>query len=569
MRPESVCCAQFLCAVLSIGCTPPDPADTASGSGESTSEATSLPTSGSPTTDDTDEITSSTSDTTGEPPAPGSAWILYNQDMPMMPGQVAAVRAIEVALDGGGASPPITVLAAPVGSTLSAGSSAFGHAETRWTAMFSAGADPRRVWLIDRATRTATEVTLPPEIERVLVTNLYFTGGEPGLRVTSAPLDDNSGEDLEFYVCPIGDGGTCSLRHVDPPVPANRKFAGIHGFSGAGGWILYGMQATDGPDNELYLGDLEDPADATMIASIPAEMGVSVELSPDAHTIYLTVDDVDLRYAIDITSDPPGPLVELHALAIADYKEWNSDRSAALLWDGPALTGDLYIQPIAGAVAGPLQPIHTAAPGHVFKRSYTWSPDDTRVLFTSDHETPDDPQLYLADAATPAAAPVRVNAPLGPGGKVNGGHFLPDSRHALYYSTPESQAQPELHWVSLDPPGDPVQISLPQLGAMGLLNGAFEVSADSRRIVFTGEGEPTERALYLVDIVDGAPTPAIDLTPDIPVQLQGYLLPGAGHVVFKIEDGGLALISLDPPQPPLEISDPGETIGFYTVLPPY
>ena len=226
-----------------------------------------------------------------------------------------------------------------------------------------------------------------------------------------------------------------------------------------------------------------------------------------------------------------------------------------------------------GTAGGPLLAVHAAAPGHVQRKTYKWSPDGSRFKVLSDHETPKDPQLYLVDTDVAEAVPVKLNAPLGPGGRVGGSYFLPDE-HVLYYATPEAGASEALFRASLDPAGGAVQISPSQPDFGGLIGGGHDASADGQRIVFMGKEAGKPMALFLVDVVDGTPTPAVNLTAsqpdDLAIGLTGLLLPAGRQAITTLDDDdhSFTMITLDPqPQPPVQLSEPGEKIGFVIILP--
>ena len=145
---------------------------------------------------------------------------------------------------------------------------------------------------------------MPPGVGRV--TSARVTHDEAGLIVTVAPPDDNSADNLEAYVCPIGVAATCTLAHVDPPTPPMTALGFVSSFSGDGGWVLYSLKAEEGPGVELVLGDLADPANTTSLAKFPLEPYVGVEFSADAKTVYLSLEGNHERYALDLASDPPG-----------------------------------------------------------------------------------------------------------------------------------------------------------------------------------------------------------------------------------------------------------------------
>jgi hypothetical protein len=534
--------------------------DTPTGSGETGTSTSGV---GTDTATGTATGSETTADepTTGDPAGPER--ILYLQVLKTGETQVTAVRGIEVI--EGVASPPFTVLAAPKDSWLLADGYSYGHYDDRrWMPWFTPATGPARLWLVDVSMLTSHEVSLPPEIERIVSARL--THDRAGLIVTAAPLDDNSGDNLEIYVCPIGDDATCGLTHVDPPAPPMTVFGGVSSFSGQDGWIVYSFRAEAGPGVELFLGDLADPENATSLAAFPLEMGVGIEYSPDSKTMYLSTAVSHARYALDLASDPPGPLVELHpTLTTTKYREWNDDKTGVLYWVGEELFGDLHVQSVDGTVGGPLLHVHSAAPGHVQRKSYEWSPDGSRVTFLSDHETPLDTQLYMVDSAAPQPAPIKLNAPLGPGGRVGGSYFLPDE-HVLYYATPQKGASQALFRASLEPAGDVVQISPLQPDFAGLISGGHDMTADGQRIVFRGKEAGKPAGLFLVDIVDGQPTPAVNLTASLPdgmgLSIMGYLLPGDD------EHRSLTMITIDPqPQPPVQISQPGENVGFVMILP--
>lgn len=572
---------------LLAGCSP-DPAATDGVTGSAATSDTTGPTTTSasmtpttngtdaPATDDSAATTSTSSSDTGEDPTeiPPGAEVTRVLYFPVVlePKVVSSSLRVARTVDGE-PWPPETVLLAPEGVSLQG--AGLPRPGDLWFTQWINAASPVRLWLIDTATLTPYEVTLPPEIERIVLTRI--TRDKTGLIVESAPPGVDTLDSREYWVCPIGAAGECTLQHIAPSLAPMTRVNAIGEFSSGDGAIIFSMTALEGPGVEFFLADLAALDDAVSLAAFPDAGGGFMKLAPDAQTLYLAL---DRYYAVDLATDPPGPPVELHQPLMgggSNREQWNADMTKLLLWNGSGVYGQLYRLDIDGVFAGPLEPINAGAPNHSFRDVFAWSTDSTRVIFGSDYESPTNAQLYLAASDAPFDAPVRLSAPLGDGGQLIGASVLPDGEHILYFARQTEGAPIDLFWVGLGSPGEAVQLSPPQPTIYTLDPEEFDVSVDGLRILFTGEEVADQRALYLVDIVDGAPTPAVNLTAMLPpganVETAGHLTPDGDYAVFTLRNGtspaGLHMVPVaQAPQPALELSEPGEVVLNYRILSP-
>lgn len=575
-------------AWLAAACPSNDPASTeatTSGDPPSTStvasadsEDTALPTTGvTPTTsqtppDDTGETTADTTTaaetTTGDPPQ-GTTRVLYNPFVEVL-GQphASAINLVEVV--DGVPSPPVTLLDPP-GEILVVLDS---DPNDPWRLAHSARADAAQLWLLDTATLTTHEVTLPSEIDDVESARL--SRDDTHLIVEGAPADADGPEDIGHYVCELGADASCDLLRVEPATGPTTYVESVFAVSGTSGRIWYSTHALVGTTVSVLMGDVAAPEDAAVLIDFPDESSSLHRVALDEQTVYFNIADGLEHAAMDIATDPPGPLVPIHPPFAEKVRlNWAPDESAFTTWEGADEFGDLFLVEIDGTDAGPLQTFNMGSPGHVNIKPAEWTPDSTRVLFFSDHETPTSRQLYFAEASDPGSPPLRINGPLGAGGEINSVFLRGDPDHVIFFGQTTDTTPNEIYRARLTPPAESYKLNAP-LADSFLLDGAFDISADGQRVIYAGQAIPGRTDLFLVDIDGEVPAPAINLTADLPddtdVDLLGKLAPDASAAFFASRGPdnarrGLFMAPLAPIAPPIQLSADGEPVFDYEVLP--
>ncbi len=535
---------------------------------------TALPTTGNSSppgeTTDTTTDTTTTAETTTGGPLPETTRVLYSPFVEILgQPQASALRYVEVV--GGVPSPPVTILDPPgeylvVLDTLP---------DSPWLLAYSAVVDAAQLWLIDMATLTAHEVTLPPEIEEIV--GAGFLGKNTYLGVVGGPQDGDGPEDVGHYVCELGADASCDLLLVEPATGPTTYVESVSAISGTTGRIWYTTHDIIGTGVSILMGDVAAPEDAALLISFPDESASLHRVAQDEETIYLNIDDGLEHAAMDITTDPPGPLVPIHPPFPAKVRlNWAPDESAFTMWDGPDQFGDLFLVEIDGTNAGPLQPFNADSPGHVNIKPAQWTADSTRVLFFSDHATPMYRQLYFAEAADPGSLPLRINGALEPTGQINSVFLRGDPDHVIFFGQTTDMTPNELYRGRLTPPAESHKLNAPLADGF-LLDGAFDISADGQRVIYGGQEIAGRIDLLLVDIDGEVPAPAINLTADLPddtdVDLYGKLAPDASAAFFAgqgpdNERRGLFMVPLSPSiATPIQISADDEPVFTYKVLP--
>jgi Tol biopolymer transport system component len=149
-----------------------------------------------------------------------------------------------------------------------------------------------------------------------------------------------------------------------------------------------------------------------------------------------------------------------------------------------------------GSVVGPL------APPDGSDVPLLLSPDGQWVVYRADATTDDVTEIY-AVRSDGSAPPVRLNAPLAPGGHVVDFRLEPTSRRAVYRTRPPSGLV-EIHSAPLDGSAPAVLVS--STGAFfPVLDRGYDVTPDGARVVFTAAlDDPDFVELYIAPIEPGA-----------------------------------------------------------------
>ncbi len=178
---------------------------------------------------------------------------------------------------------------------------------------------------------------------------------------------------------------------------------------------------------------------------------------------------------------PPVPRVRLSDGHVSSFRI--SDDSRMVVYQ-KGLGYELHGVPIAGGISrmlsGPL-----VAGGSVRLHGYRISPDGARVVYLADQDTDDTHELYGVpiDASSP---PVRLNAPLPPGGDVWNTEFdiSRDGQRVVYLAEQVADGVFGYFSVPIDAGASPVQLSAPLLPGETLQT--FRIS-------------PLGRVVYLID----------------------------------------------------------------------
>lgn len=565
----------LLCLSITA-CPGQDPTSTddgSSGNSGDTTQATATVASGDPT----DQTSTGDTPTTGEDPTTGgdstggpvgsvSRVIYYPLVEILEQPNASALRYVEIT--DGVPAPPVTVLDPPGEVLITQDATP----DRRWSPYYTGRNVTPQLWLVDMVNLVPHEAPLPPEVEQILSARLSRDDGY--LIVHGGPLKSAEEGDYRFYVCEIGDEGDCALQLIEPATGPDTYVTSVDEVSKQSGRIWYMTKEIGGPGTAVLAGDFADPELADPLIEFPDDALVVSFVSKDETTLVL-VGPGDNR-VMDISVDPPGPVVPIHPPLPGMVRlTWSSDEKRVLVLNSEGKFGDLYLVELDGASVGPMQTFNSDAPGHVEARSAAWTADASKVLLLSDHETPMFSQLYLADPADPAAAPIRLNGALEPTGEVNAAFQRGDPNHVVYFAQSNDKTPNEIYRARLDPPGEAHKLNGPLADGTFLLDGAFDESADGTRLVYAGF-EVIERSdLFLVEFDGEQPAPPVNLTSGLPpgteVNLLGRLSPDANQAFFAgrgpdNERLGLYMVPLAPVAAPLQISDDGEGVYDYDVL---
>ncbi|WP_197530955.1 PD40 domain-containing protein [Bythopirellula polymerisocia] len=195
---------------------------------------------------------------------------------------------------------------------------------------------------------------------------------------------------------------------------------------------------------------------------------------------------------------------------------------------------ELYSVPSSGGTPIKLNgPLKSGSVGPFFFPSFfALSPDGSRVLYTAAQDKVGVSDLYIVPIA--GGTPLKLNAPLGVGGRVDRIVFTPDSKRVVYLVQHEAGAALEL-WSVPSTGGTPVRLNGPLVAGGNVAagyTGSFGVSPDSSRYVYGADQEINDfNELYIVPTSGGAP---VKLSEGLEVNyFNTEFSPDGGRVLFE------------------------------------
>ncbi|MEM6283478.1 MAG: dockerin type I domain-containing protein [Chloroflexota bacterium] len=181
---------------------------------------------------------------------------------------------------------------------------------------------------------------------------------------------------------------------------------------------------------------------------------------------------------------------------------------------------ELYSVPVAGGT--PVKLNGTLVSGGTVSAAII-SPDSSRVIYIADQDTDGTEELYSVPIG--GGTPIKLNSTLVSGGNINKvtgitPQVSPDSTTVIYSADQETDGTEELYSVPISG-GTPVKLN----GTLRLLGRvlAFEISPDSKRVVYRATQDNNGPDLYSVPIGGGAF-----------VKLNGPLINKGATSIFRI-----------------------------------
>jgi Tol biopolymer transport system component len=143
---------------------------------------------------------------------------------------------------------------------------------------------------------------------------------------------------------------------------------------------------------------------------------------------------------------------------------------------------ELYSVPIGGPAAARIK-LNGALALNGNVTGIRISPDSRRVVYNADQQTDQVFELYSVPITGPAAAGVKLNGPLVPGGSASG-LISPDSRRVVYHATQQTGNVRELYSVPIE---GPAAAGVKLTGPLVQVNGGWwGISPDGSRVVYIG-----------------------------------------------------------------------------------
>jgi Tol biopolymer transport system component len=209
---------------------------------------------------------------------------------------------------------------------------------------------------------------------------------------------------------------------------------------------------------------------------------------------------------------------------------------------------ELFGAPLDGSAAavklnGPLEPGRQI-------RLFQIARDGSRVAYTADFESLD--EFELSSATMDGAVSIVISAELAPGGDVLGFEISPDSRRIVYLADQDANDLFELFGVPLDGSEAPRQISGSMVTGGDVQEPYFRITPDGQRVVYLADQDENDVFELFSAPVDGS-QPAIQLNRPlltggdavlVGFENQGFQIsPDSRRVVYQA-DGGSTPVEL-------------------------
>jgi len=321
---------------------------------------------------------------------------------------------------------------------------------------------------------------------------------------------------FELYSVPIEGPASAGIK-LNRPLPLGGEVGNIidRGFqiSPDGSRVIY--VADQEKDNvfELFSVPIDGPATAGVKLNIPLVDGGGVgdsqsfAISPDgSRVVYCADQEQDNVFELfSVPIDGPATAgVKLNGAMVPGGGVpspffWStfqiSPDNSRVLYIADQLTNDVYevfSVPLTGPATAGVKLNGTLAPGGNVLMIYI-SPDSSRVVYWADQDTKDVFELYSVPSAGPAAAGVKLNGPLTPGGDVGGlfgGMYWisEDSEWVVYLADQETNDVPEIFGVPIAGPASAgFKLNKPLVSGREVT--AFDISPNSNRVVYLADQE--------------------------------------------------------------------------------
>jgi Tol biopolymer transport system component len=356
--------------------------------------------------------------------------------------------------------------------------------------------------------------------------------------------DQNTDGVNELYSVLLGGGPPIRLN---PPLPIGRNVTSFQ-ISPDSSRVVYNADQQTDNIFELYSVPIGGPASAGIKlngALIALGNVVDFKISPDSsQVIYFAdqqTDEIFELYSVPLGGPAADGIklnVEVGALGNIDGFFLITPDSSRVIYQAHQQNVvindyELYSVPLKGPATAAI--IINGALGP-FRKVFDFkiSPDSSRVVYQVDQETPNVLELYSVPIKGPAAAGIKLNGPLVPGGNVIGFNISPDSSRVVYTADQEKDNAFEIYSVSI---GGPAAAGIKLNGVLGPgggVNGVFRISPDNSRVIYNAIQEAaTAFDLYSVPL--GGPAAA-------GIKLNSPLVLNGGFAEFQISPDSSRLV---------------------------
>ncbi|MEQ8234757.1 MAG: hypothetical protein RKL32_23845 [Gammaproteobacteria bacterium] len=335
--------------------------------------------------------------------------------------------------------------------------------------------------------------TPPTRINPTLVNGVDLS--EAGLRYTPDGnhvlygADQDVDNTFELYTVPADGSGPA--RKLNPPLDAGNAVMSDFAIAADSTRVVFEVnRGASAPPTQLYAAALDGSAPAVQLSAVP-------DGAPRGIDDFVLVGDAT------------------RVIYLAD--------------EGVPDVAQLYLAPLDGSTASVRLNGDLVTGGSVDAR-FWFTPDGERLLFIADLLVDEVTELFSVPLDA-SAAPVRLNAPLPPGGQVlRPVEVSPDGMRAVYRAEQDSAGVVELYSVPVDASLAPARLNGPLAPGGGV--DQFTVTPDGTRVFYLAQQDSTRRELYSVPIAGGS---TVRLSPPLGIGGEvgsGGATPDSSHVAF-------------------------------------
>jgi dipeptidyl aminopeptidase/acylaminoacyl peptidase len=375
-----------------------------------------------------------------------------------------------------------------------------------------------------------------------------------GIRVIYV-LDYEGLDQEDIYSVPITGPASASVK-LSQRGTANR--AVLQGISPDSSRVVYSLSNFFAATTQLYSVPATGPATARVLMSDHTSVsGISgLEFSPDGSRVFY-FDNAEPHWAAikNLYSVPllgsPSTLVKLNGDlntgdTVLNYAI-SADSSRAVYVLGERMTGgrELYSVPLSGPPGAGVRLTTNPPAGEIGK--FTISPDSSRVIYSLSNQQSGFGELYSVPLAGPSANAALLYRTAVLAGKVSSFEVSRDSRRVVFLADQNTRNRPNFFSINATgPTGSAVRLNNDRTFGSESFGKSYYLTQDSRFVIYGSLSSSNQIALYRVPIQGPASSnQSVDSVP-ITQSTEFKVMPGDDRILYR-----LTTPDLTPPFTPL------------------